>query len=105
LVRVLRSVVQILRAAVLHTGHQPAVRRPVAAQLVGDQHSGHILQALQKLAKEPGRGLGVSPGGDQNVQHIPVLVDGTPEVVGLASDRDEHLVQVPLVAWAGSPAA
>jgi hypothetical protein len=35
---------------------------------------------------------------DQNVDHIAVLVDRTPEILTLASNGDEELVQVPRVA-------
>ena len=28
-----------------------------------------------------------------------MLVDGSPEIVQLAADADEHLVQMPLIAW------
>jgi hypothetical protein len=50
-----------------------------------------------------GRGLGVASGGDQDVQHGAVLVHCPPQVVTLAVDRDEHLVEVSLVPRA-SPA-
>ena len=46
----------------------------------------------------------VSPGGDQNVQHSPVLVNHPPQIVGLALDRDDHLVKMPRVTGAESPA-
>jgi hypothetical protein len=32
-----------------------------------------------------------------------VLIHGPPEVVSLATDREEHLVQMPLVARPGAP--
>jgi hypothetical protein len=34
----------------------------------------------------------VAPEGDQNVQDIDVLVNGSPQVAGLPADLDEHLV-------------
>ncbi len=83
----------------LHAAHQLAVGHTVAGRLVSDQHLRHGPQPPQQLTKEPGSGLGVTPGRDQNVQHGAVLVDRTPQVVGLAVDLDEHLVQVPLIAW------
>jgi hypothetical protein len=63
-----------------------------------------VLQALEQLAKEPGRGLGVPPRGDQNVQDIPVLVDGAPQVPPLTVDREEYLVEVPRIAGPGPTA-
>jgi hypothetical protein len=102
--RVLGPVVQILRPTMLHPRYQPATSNPIAGQLVGHQHPGHVLQAREQLAEEPGRGLGVPPGGDQDVQHVPVLVDGAPQVLPLTVDREEYLVKVPRVTGAG-PAA
>jgi hypothetical protein len=51
LVGVLGPVVQVLRLAMLNRSQHATSRRLVAAQLVGDQHPGHVLQALEKLAK------------------------------------------------------
>jgi len=47
----------------------------------------------------------IAPGLYQDVQHLPVLIDRTPEVVLCAVDGDEHFVQVPRVARLRSAAA
>jgi hypothetical protein len=101
LVGVLGAIVEVLRAAVLHSRDQPAVGHPVAGELIGDQHPGHVRQPLEQLAEEPGRGLRVAAGGDQDVQHAPILVHRTPQIVGLPTDLDEYLVKVPFVPGAG----
>ena len=44
-------VVQVLRLAMLNRSQHATSRRLVAAQLVGDQHPGHVLQALESLRK------------------------------------------------------
>jgi hypothetical protein len=41
----------------------------------------------------------------QNIEHVPVLVDGAPEVVPFAVDAEKHFIQVPLVAGSGAPVA
>ena len=95
---VLRPVVhQILRPTVLHAGYQPAMSHPVATQFVGDQHPRHVLQTGEQLPEEPGSGLGVAAGGDQDVQDVAVLVHRPPKIMNRAVDLDEHLVEVPLV--------
>ena len=38
----------------------------------------------------------------QDVEHLAVLVDRTPQVMGGAVDPDEHLIEMPLVAGAGT---
>jgi len=42
---------------------------------------------------------------DQDVEDVAVLVDGPPQVVMTGVDRQEHLVEVPLVAGSGLAAA
>jgi len=64
----------------------------LGCQLVGNQRPRHEPQSFQKLMEEPGGGLGITPGRDQDVQHDTVLVDSTPQVVVLPLDLDEHLV-------------
>lgn len=96
-----RPVVQVLRSAVLHAAHQPSVGHTVAGQLVGDQNPRHVLQSREQLAEKPGRGRGVTSGGNQDVQHIPVLVNRPPQIVSLPVDLDEYLVKVPRIPRAG----
>jgi hypothetical protein len=33
----------------------------------------------------------------QNVQHYPVLIDSSPEIMDLATDPDKHLVEIPFI--------
>ena len=40
----------------------------------------------------------------ENIEDIAILIHRPPEVMALAMYREEYLVQVPLVAWLGSPA-
>jgi hypothetical protein len=41
---------------------------------------------------------------DENIQDVAILIDNPPEGVPCPIDREEHLVQVPLVAGPGTPA-
>jgi hypothetical protein len=45
----------------------------------------------------------VPPALHQDIQDIPVLIDGPPEVVPLATDPKEYFVQVPRVARSRAP--
>ncbi len=73
LVRVFGAVVEIAALPMLHARHDLALGGTIAGKLVGDQHPRHGPQPREQLAEEPGRGLRVAPGGDQNVQHVPVV--------------------------------
>jgi hypothetical protein len=53
---------------------------------------------LQELAKEPFGRVGISVFLNEDVDHIPVLIDGPPEIVPLAPDVHEQLVQMPDVS-------
>ena len=78
--------------------HDRSVRRPVAAQLVGDQPPRLTLLALQQLAGKACGSPAVAPRLDEDIEDGAILIDGTPEIVSPSLDGDEDLVQVPDVA-------
>ncbi len=83
--RVLRSIVQPLVLAMLNTRHDLSFRRAVALQLICDDHSWHVLQALQQLAEEPLGCFLTSLTLHQDVQHVAILIHGSPQVALLAN--------------------
>src|SRR4051812_25173348 len=80
-------------------GQDLAMRDTVAAQAVGDEAPGFVLQPVQQSLEEALRRRSVPSALDQNVEHNAMLVDSTPEVMKRAVDPDEHLIQVPGVTW------
>jgi hypothetical protein len=81
------------------------MRGLIACQLVGDNHPRHIPQTLEQFMEKPLGCFGVSPRLHQDVEHVAVLVNRTPQIAPLAIDLDEHLIEVPFVARAGSARA
>ena len=53
---------------------------------------------FQCPTKEAFSGSKISPLGDQNIDHVPILIDGAPQVVTLTLDGDEEFIDVPNVA-------
>ena len=101
LMGVLGPVVEVLRAAMGHRRQKLAVSDPMAGQLVGDNHPRHLSQALEQLTEKPlGRHRGAARL-HQDVEHVAVLVDRAPQLMGGAVDRHEDLVEVPVVAGRG----
>ena len=78
--------------------HDRSVRRPVAAQLVGDQPARLTLLALQQLAEKACGSPAVAPRLDEDIDDVAILIDGTPARRPPSLDGDEDLVQVPSVA-------
>jgi hypothetical protein len=103
LMGVLRTVVEIPMLAVLDTREDLPLRRPVTLELIRDEHPWYVLTSLEELAEELLGRLFVPPSLHQDVEDVPVLVDRPPQVVAFLVDRDEHLVQMPLVAWPRTP--
>src|SRR3954462_7981135 len=97
----LGAVNEITALALLPMRQDLAFRRGGALELVGDDHPRRILQALQQLAKEALGGFGIAPALHQDIEHLAVLIDRTPEMVLLATDAQKHLVDEPFVAWPG----
>jgi hypothetical protein len=77
------------------------MRHRVTAELVGDQHPRRRALPLEEFAEEPLGGLGVPARLDQDVEDVAVPVDGPPQLLPTAVDRQEHLVEMPLVAGSG----
>jgi hypothetical protein len=73
----------------------------VTGQLVGDEHPRHVQQPPSAAYGRTGLRTWRHGGSDQDVQHVAVLVDSQPQVLPLSFDREEHLVEVPLVTSAG----
>ena len=98
LMRNLCAVVLVSVRAMSDRRHDRSVRRPVAAQLVGDQSHGLTLLALQQLAKKACGRPAVAMRLDEDIDDVAILIDGAPEIVPPSLDGDEDLVQVPSVA-------
>jgi len=74
------------------------VGHPVASQFIGNKAQGFLSLALQEFSKESLRRTPVPTGLHENVDYVAVLIDGTPQILPLAVDCDEHFVQEPHVA-------
>ena len=63
---------------------------------------------VEECAEEPLGGLGVAPALNEDVEDVAVLVDGPPHILPTGVDRQEHLVEMPLIGRpfpaAGQPA-
>jgi hypothetical protein len=65
--------------------------------LIGDKEPRHIVQPLQQFPKEALGGALVPALLDQDIQHLAILIDCTPQIVALAINRDKHFVEIPRV--------
>jgi hypothetical protein len=88
----------------LDTGQDFSLRRAIAFELVGDEHPWYVGQALEQLPEELLGGRLVSPTLAQDIEDMAVMIRGPPEVVAFTTDRQEDLVEMPLVAWSRAPA-
>ncbi len=69
------------------------MRGTVAPELVGDQPAWLAPLPFQQLTEEALGCVPVPTRLDEDIDHVSVFVDGPPEVVPPAPDRDEELVQ------------
>jgi len=90
--RDLSQIVRIAFRVVIHGRHDVSVGGVVAPQLVRNQLPWLAPLLLQKLAKEPFGCTGVAVSLNQDIDHVPVLIDGPPQIVSLSSDPHEDLV-------------
>ncbi len=99
---ILRPIVQAFVLAVLHARQYLLFGRAIAAQLIGDQHTWDVLASLEQFAKELLGSLFVPPALHEDIEHIPMLINCSPEIVQLAIDGEKDLVKLPFVAGLGT---
>ncbi len=98
LVRDFSAVVFVLPGSMGDGWEDLSVRSRIASQLISHELPRWPALLFQDLAKEALSGSLVSPACDQDVEHIAVLVHGSPKIMALTADGDEHLVHVPNIA-------
>jgi hypothetical protein len=69
--------------SVFYSGQDLALGSPVALQFIRDDDARNILTPFEELAEELLRRLLIPPPLHEDVEHIPVLIDGAPEVMAL----------------------
>ena len=69
----------------------------ITLQLIGNDHAWDVLKSLEQFAeKSPGCVL-VAAALHQDIQHISVLIDRSPQVMGLPIDLEKDFIQMPCV--------
>ena len=79
--------------------HDLAPCSTIGAKLVCDDALGYASLLLHQPDQKTLGSLGVPAYLDDLVEHIAVLVDGTPEPVIAAADCHHDLVQMPYIRW------
>ena len=70
----------------------------ITPQLVGNQLPGWLSLLFQNLTKESFSGSTISVLGEQNIDHLSILIDSPSQIEALALDGDEEFVDMPEVA-------
>jgi hypothetical protein len=94
---ILTAGIEIATLAMFHAGQHLALRRTVALQLVRDDHTRHILEAVEQLAKELFRSLLIAPTLHQEVEEVIVLINGPSQVMALPVDCQKYFIHTPFV--------
>lgn len=98
--RNLGAVVSVLSGVVGYLRQDCSLRCTVALEFVGDDPERlSVLTAHQPTEESLGCTL-IAARLQQNIDHVSVLINGTPEILLLAVDSDEQFVQIPDVAEA-----
>ena len=101
--RVLSPIVQVPVLSMSNAGDDDPFSRPVAAQLVRNDHERFATSGPQQLTKESDRSKPNPLWLNENIKHDAVLINRSPEVVGDAVDLQEDLIQMPFIARASRP--
>jgi hypothetical protein len=72
--------------AMFHVRQYLTFGRSIPAELIGDQHARHRVTLFQELPKEREGSSFVAPALHQDIEHVAILINRTPEIVQLAVD-------------------
>ena len=76
-------------------------RRAIRAESVGDDGLGSAV-ALHRALERGERRLAIAAFYGKDLQHLALMIDSAPEIVRLAVNPHEDLVQVPTPLWHGA---
>jgi hypothetical protein len=96
--RSLHAIVGITLGRVSHVAEAGSHRGRIASQSVGDHAQRLSSLPAHKSAEEPLCGASTTPRLHQDVDYVAVLIDRPPEILQLAVDSQEDLVQMLVVA-------
>jgi hypothetical protein len=103
--RVLGAVVEGARLAGLAPRQALALRRARAFQLIRDEDPGPLEPALEQFTAALLRGLLLSSALPEDIEDVAGLLHGAPAIMARCVHGEEHLIQMPLVAWPGTLAS
>jgi hypothetical protein len=98
--RILRPIVEPFVRAVLDFWHDLPPGRSIGSKLIGDRPSWRTALFARQTFQQALGCLGVASILDDFIEHVSVLIKGSPQPVLLARDRDHNLIQVSDVAAA-----
>ena len=101
---ILRSIVQPFVLPMLEFQAQFTKCGSTGTKFVRDHDTWDAYLFTNELAQKPLGGVVVASALNQGIENEAVLIDGAPQPMFLAIDRDDDLVEMPLVAQARSAA-
>ncbi len=91
-------IVFVLACSMDHGREDVPMCSRITPKLVGDQLPGCFSLMFQGSTKEAFSGSTISTLGNQNIDHVSILIDGPPKIETLALDVDKEFINVPDVA-------
>ena len=92
------AIVGVSLHTVSHVPEDGSYGSRVASQFVGNDLYWFGTLATQELLKESFCGALITMRLDEDVDHVAVLIHGTPQILLLAIDANKDLIQIPVVA-------
>jgi hypothetical protein len=89
LMRIFRLIVQSFVLPMLHPRQDVAFGCSIAFQFISDDQAWHVVLSFEELAEKSFGGFRVAAALHKDVQHIPILIHRSPQVVPLTTDGEE----------------
>ena len=99
----LGAVVRVLTRVTDCVRHHLAMRGSEPSEFVGDKPPRHSALLLEKPTEEPDRGCLVPQFLDQDIQDLPILINGPKQIMLLSVDPNKDFIEIPpIAAWTRS---
>ena len=92
LMGVFGAIIEIAVLPMLHTGEDLPFGGAIARQFIRDHHPGDIRQTFEELPEELLGSALVAASLYEDIKHVAVLIDGAPQILPLAMNRQKHLI-------------
>ena len=105
LMGILGPIVEPFMLAMLNSWQDLTFGCSITLQFISNDHPWDILEPFEQLTEKSLGSFFVAAALHQDIQYVALLIHGSPQIVFLSLDRQNHLVEMPFITARGTTTA